>query len=607
MMQPARRISLVLALVLIASTLSADEKNYKKEVDYWIKELKSEEALRRAKARDNLVAIGKEAVPFLTAALEDGRPQVCWNIALALGKIKEPETVDGLIAILKERKGNKSEEYQGVRGFCCLALGKLKDGKATEPMLEILDSTDASFPRRCAAFGLGNIGSAKAIPVLAKVARESGSDKYLRAACVLGLGLCGAEKEVPLIIGFLKDKDPLVLDCAILSLGFIGSSSSVAPLAGLIKHKRESVRNSAALSLGWIDSAQARKELDNFLKDPDEWVRVAAAIAAISYDKEHCKKMLLKATASTDQDAAAYATVALCQFPNDKEVFTAVMRAANSENNFVRMNAAATLGFLRDPAAVKRLTALAVDEEEFVRGEAVRALAEFDTPEARAALVTAAKKDISEYVRARAALNLCNFDDPTVLDALCRGVKDNSDEVRADAFRALGKLASVMENPKHKSAVQTAVDGALRSEKFITVQQAGALCKDAMAEGAASPKLMAQIGERTERVGGHLEDELSRLLYFSTLRIMEIGIDTEAPFQTMVVTYYATCGGMHAPVKYERLIPYISTIGHATRDLQTFTGKDQYFDKELKRKTDETAAGGSDAGQQAEEDPLKLK
>lgn len=596
MTHPMRALSLMIALLVACGAAFAEDKNYKKECDHWIKELKGEDPIRRAKARDNLVAIGKEAVPFLTAALEDGRPQVCWNIALALGKIKDPETVKTLIEVLVARKGNKSEEYQGVRGFCCLALGKLRDDKATYPLLDILNSDDASFPRRCAAFALGNIGSAKAIPVLAKIARESTSDKYLRAACVLGLGLCGAEKEVPLIVGFLKDKEALVLDSAVLALGFIASPASVQPLASLSTHKRDSVRNSAALCLGWIDNAGARRELEKFCKDEDEWVRVAAAIAAYSYDKARSKKMLLEAARSGDADASAYATVALCVFPNDKEVAATVLRLAASDNNFVRMNAASTLGFLRDPAAVKVLCALAGDKEEFIRGEAVRALAEFDTPESRATLVESLKKDEDAYVRSRSAINLNTFSEVPVLDALVRALKDPEDDVRADAMRALGRITSMLDEKK-KKIVESAVDAALLKEKYVTVEKAGELCKEAIKNGAASPKLMAEIADRTHRVGGRIADELGRLLYFTTLRVMELGLDTDTPFQTLVVTYYTTCGGIHNPITYTRLIPYISTIGHATRDLKTFTGKDQYFDRKLERKTDETAAGGGDNSQ----------
>ena len=409
---------------------------------------------------------------------------------------------------------------------------------------------------------------------------------------MLGLGLCGAEKEVPLVVGFLKDKDPLVLDAAILSLGFISSTQSVQALAALHNHKRESVRNAAALCLGWIDSALARQELERFLKDEDPWVRVAAAVAATSFDRPRAKKMLLSLAGSGDEDAAAYATIALCVFPNDRDVVAAALRNSASENNSIRMNAASTLGFLRDPATVKRLVALLGDGEEFIRAEAIRSLAEFSTQEARAALVKTLRQDEASFVRAKAAINLHNFDDVTVLDALVRGLRDPDDEVRSDSMLALGKVASLVEG-KQQKVVKAAVTAALEKEKYVTVEKAGELAAKALENGAASPALMAQIGERTERVGGRIEDELARLLYFTTLRVMEIGLDTNAPFQTMVTTYYTTCGGMHAPVKYERLTPFISTIGHATRDLKTWTGQDQYFDKKLERKTGETSAGGA--------------
>ncbi len=583
------RALVVCAAFLVGMTWAeADGKDFKKECAHWIKELKVEDAIRRAKARDNLVAIGKEAVPFLTDALDEKSSSMRWNIALALGKIKDPETVKTLLEVLA-RKGNQSDDSQGVRGFCCLALGKLRDDKAVPALMEILGGEDSSFARRCAAFALGNIGAARAIPLLAKVAQESSADRHLRAACVLGLGLTGAEKEVPLVVGFLKDKNRMVLDAAVLALGFISSAQSVAPLASLSKNKRESVRNSAALCLGWIDSAAARQELEKFINDDDPWVQVGAAIAAHSFNKEGAKRMLLKIASGADEDAAAYATIALCVFATDKAVVEQVLKNSASDNNAIRMNAASSLGFLRDPVVVKRLTILAKDEEEFIRGEAVRSLAEFDTPEAKAAMVSLLKSDPSLYVRSRAAINLHNFTDNNVLDALVKGTKDADDDVREHSLMSLGEVATLIEEPKRK-VVESAIQGALRGEKYITVQKAAEMALVSIEGGAATPRLMAEIADRTERVGGRIADELGRLLYHTTLGVMEIEDGQEVGFQTQVTSYYTTCGGSHEPVKYYAVIRYLTTRGHAIKDLQTWSGQDQYFDRKLARKTDETSA-----------------
>ena len=104
------------------------------EVDTTIRNLMttltSKDGLARKRARDELVEIGRPAVPPLLEALKDKRTYVRWEAAKALSELGDPRSAAGLVVAL-------SDNDPGIRWMA--AEGLIKIGRAgLGPLLEAL-------------------------------------------------------------------------------------------------------------------------------------------------------------------------------------------------------------------------------------------------------------------------------------------------------------------------------------------------------------------------------------------------------------------------------------------------------------------------------------
>lgn len=93
--------------------------------------LTSKDGLARKRAREELVEIGKPAVPYLLEALKDKRTYVRWEAAKALSELGDPRAAADLVAALT------TDDDPGIRwlaGEGLIAIGR--EGLA--PLLEAL-------------------------------------------------------------------------------------------------------------------------------------------------------------------------------------------------------------------------------------------------------------------------------------------------------------------------------------------------------------------------------------------------------------------------------------------------------------------------------------
>lgn len=124
-------------------------------------------------AKDALVQIGPPAVEPLIAALDDQRPRVRQNAALALGELKDPRALGPLATLLGDRDAE-------VRTWTAKALGDLGCAGAVEPLIAALgDSVPAV--RQYAAVSLGTLDDQRAVgPLIDALADPSvGADVAL--------------------------------------------------------------------------------------------------------------------------------------------------------------------------------------------------------------------------------------------------------------------------------------------------------------------------------------------------------------------------------------------------------------------------------------------
>ena len=176
------------------------------EISKLIRTLGSEHKHEAQKhALDALVKIKKPAVILLIKALGDRDCTVRERVAVALGKIKDARATDALIQAL-------NDEDPRVQWAAAYALGELRDTHAVEPLVDAL--------------------------------------QY----CV-----------VPLEI--------------VTALGKIGDTRAVEPLITVLTDVNSNAREGAAIALGRIGDARAIKPLEHALTDHNAFVRETAALA----------------------------------------------------------------------------------------------------------------------------------------------------------------------------------------------------------------------------------------------------------------------------------------------------------------------------------------
>jgi HEAT repeat protein len=256
-----------------------------------IQGLKSQDALMRSSAANQLSSVGPEAkdgVAALTIALADSAVEVRRPAALALAAVVGTEAKAAVPALIKAL----GDDDRTVRGASISALHGIGRGaQAAEPALfQLLKDPDKDLCRS-AARALVQIGSSSeaAMTFLSKDLKDQSTDIRELAATWLGqMGPAAAPATAPLIEA-LKDKDSGVRWSAAIALGSIGNGArtSLSPLGNLLRDTDGGVRLAAALALWRIDKQKAMIDLAiRSLDDKDVATREGALVAVTGMGAE---------------------------------------------------------------------------------------------------------------------------------------------------------------------------------------------------------------------------------------------------------------------------------------------------------------------------------
>jgi HEAT repeat protein len=163
-----------------------------------------------------------------------------------------------------------------VRQYAAYLLGKAKNPRAIQPLIESLADFDKSV-REQATLALSNLGKA-AIEPLAEAMKEPKWETRYRAA--EALGRIADEKAVKPLISGLKDSRDHVRYMAAKSLHEIGDSDAVEPLMILLKDENTYVRTMAVHALGTLGGKKVKSALEEMLEsEQDEKVKAAITAA----------------------------------------------------------------------------------------------------------------------------------------------------------------------------------------------------------------------------------------------------------------------------------------------------------------------------------------
>jgi HEAT repeat protein len=175
----------------------------------------------------------------------------------------EKRGVDGLINALH------FDTDPLVRQYAAYLLGKAKNPRAIQPLVEALADFDKSV-REQATIALSTIGKAAIEPLTTAMKEPKWETRYRAAEA---LGRIADEKAVQPLIQALKDNTDHVRYMAVKGLREIGDSDAIEPMVILLKDENRYVRMMAARALGALGGKKVHDALKDALKkEKDEQV-----------------------------------------------------------------------------------------------------------------------------------------------------------------------------------------------------------------------------------------------------------------------------------------------------------------------------------------------
>lgn len=235
-------------------------------------------------ARDKIIEIGLEAMPFLVSKLSTFSPRESFALRLVIPKI------EGAEKILHEVLEKNDERKISLAIYILGEIGK----EESVAFLEKMATNENWKIRDQTATSLGKIKSLKAEKTLQELCKDE--NFLVRKSSSLGLGRIKAQNSTPLLLELLQDESQTVRHQAERSLAMIFEFSEEAVLGKLQSGKitqREKLHFIGVLEFVGKDCPKkGRKILEEFLESESELVRGYSAKALLKIEPD--SKKLLK-------------------------------------------------------------------------------------------------------------------------------------------------------------------------------------------------------------------------------------------------------------------------------------------------------------------------
>lgn len=438
----------------------------------------------------------------LLLALRDNVPEVRIEALAAVGRLRAPDAVDPIAPLVLDRN-------PAVRKAALAALGRIGTPAAVGALVSALgtfeDATmdarrtpvrdalvDAGAPAvaelttllgrptsptvaASAALVLGVLRATKSAPAIVSALRRG---TLPSAAGLAALAGAGTAEQVPVVLEFVADADPMTRASALVAATALldparPDGRAVEPLAAALKDARLAPAERAELAtlLGRTGAARAATPLIGLVRASDEALRLAAIDAlgelggastpATAPDarkvQDAADEALLPLLADDDPAVRLRASVALATGGGTaaRRALVAKLDGGTELDRFALFGAlGGVLARHPDEAAARRVFAelpIAAGPE---RDAVIQAAGRVRAPSIVAALASAAKADDVDDRRAVAtvlAAQAGSADAVTLTRALMR---DPDASVRAEATFALGSIASASAVPALAALVQ---------------------------------------------------------------------------------------------------------------------------------------------------------
>jgi len=222
---------------------------------------------RRSEARAAIVALGREATPYLLERMRDPVFTIRWEMANVQGDIRDerarPALVDNVV--------RDSDPHVRWRSIWALnEMPESGDAETTRLLLEELRGADEG-DRWNAAVGLSMFGSAAGLDLIHAGLRSE--DSWRRWEAINALGRVHDERTPALLAEVLKTGTVKERSEAVLSLGRTERPQALEPLIAALADPAADVRWRAAMSLVGRSDPKLRPALERLQADEDAEVR----------------------------------------------------------------------------------------------------------------------------------------------------------------------------------------------------------------------------------------------------------------------------------------------------------------------------------------------
>jgi len=229
---------------------------------YLVNILKDPEWWVRVRAVEALEQLGEESTPSLLIALEDEDIEVRKRSALALERIGYVER------ILKEYgEGNYKAELRRI-------LFQVAQSGVIESLSERLETAEGHLQKRIVRL-LGEAKTREATDPLVELLKST-DEWTLKARIIQSLGTIGADESIPLLIEHLKDSEYWVRRAAVEALGKLDAKEFSDDIAIIMEDPNPHARESALSALSMLKVTTHWKKIEKLLLDPALKVRSTA-------------------------------------------------------------------------------------------------------------------------------------------------------------------------------------------------------------------------------------------------------------------------------------------------------------------------------------------
>lgn len=168
----------------------------------------------------------KRSVPALSLALKDGAAEVREAAAESLGILGDKRAARALLSSLADANAL-------VRAAAARSLGHMGSRRALKPLIRTMLSDEAEEARMAATHALGALGDSRALDAMAAVMNNLHETPQVRGMAAEQLVTVGGDRKLDQLRAALRDSSPDVRFWAAFALGEIGAAEALPDLQRL--------------------------------------------------------------------------------------------------------------------------------------------------------------------------------------------------------------------------------------------------------------------------------------------------------------------------------------------------------------------------------------